>query len=244
MFTYKKYVEIIIDILSKGYKIQDFSQPYSLCGNLYLRHDVDCDPVKALQLANCEKENNFFSTYFFQVDSDFYNLLSKENQKILHLISNMGHHIGLHISPDHSKDSKELSLYIKKTYVYIKNLGLPCDPIFSFHRPGSFAGWEKITIPDFINVYSDNYFSNITYVSDSNRRRFWETSLLDLHKYKEPRSIQLLTHPIWWNEEELSSLEISVLLKNRSFYHLQKSLKENIKLYKKIYQDFDDMERN
>jgi hypothetical protein len=242
VFTFNKYIEILEMLVSKGYKIQHFDAPYSLSGVLYLRHDIDCDPFKALQLARLEKEHNLCSTYFFQIDSDFYNLFAKENQKILHFIARMGHRIGLHISPDYCTNLKELSLYIQTTHNYLTKLNLPCDPIFSFHRPGSFTGWERITIPNFLNVYSDEYFKKIKYVSDSNRRRFWETSLPEILNNEQAKSIQLLTHPIWWDVEELSPLEISYLLKNRTFSQLQKALKENIKLYKNIFQNYNDIE--
>ena len=64
MFTFNKYIEILEMLVSKGYKIQHFDAPYSLSGVLYLRHDIDCDPFKALTSEAREGTQSLFYLFF------------------------------------------------------------------------------------------------------------------------------------------------------------------------------------
>lgn len=243
MFAYDFYLAKIANLLEKSYRIERFDSPYRPNGTLYLRHDVDCDPLCAWSMAKIEATHGYKSTYFLQIDSDFYSLFCRENRRITHQIAEMGHLIGLHISPDYCKTIEELKNHIQSTMDYLTKSGLPFSPLVSFHRPGSFSGWEDLQLPGFINVYSKQYFKDIHYVSDSNRRRFWETSSFDaIQNDGSLKSVQLLTHPLWWNTTEISAYEIAALLKTREIERTRKAFKENIKLFKSLYLSSQDIE--
>ncbi len=68
-----------------------------------LRHDVDCHPFKALQMANMESRYGITTTYFILATGGYYGQLKKGGfylfksmDKIYKEISNLGHEIGIH----------------------------------------------------------------------------------------------------------------------------------------------------
>ena len=61
-----------------------------------LRHDVDISLISTYKMAKYEKELGTKSIYYIRFDSDYYNVLSHENYKIISfLIEN--HEIGCHV---------------------------------------------------------------------------------------------------------------------------------------------------
>ncbi|MGI6790326.1 hypothetical protein [Aminivibrio sp.] len=243
MFTYEFYITLVKELIARGYSTALFKADCCLKAIIYLRHDVDCDPLLAYNMAKIEAEHNLFSTFFFQADGDLYSLLCEETRKVVCMIADMGHTVGLHVSPDSCKNIEDLKRLIHLTVDYLKQWNLPFSNIFSFHRPGSFSGWSDVKLPGFINVYSQEYFRGIHYVSDSNRRKFWETvSFSAIHQDESLKSIQLLTHPVWWNTMETSPAETGSLLLDRSKEQTKRALKKNIKLYRNLYFSHEDLE--
>jgi len=64
---------------------------------IWLRHDVDCWPPAALEMAKTESYLDVPSTYFFCLDSPFYNLMLPENIAIVDEITSLGFDVGLHV---------------------------------------------------------------------------------------------------------------------------------------------------
>ena len=65
-----------------------------------------------------------------------------------------------------------------------------------------------------VNAYSERYYGfsdNIAYVSDSNRREFWNEERMG-NAIANGRNLTLLTHPVWWHHSALSSDETFVYL--------------------------------
>ena len=59
----------------------------------------------------------------------------------------------------------------------------------------------RLRVPAYVDAYSDRFFRDIAYVSDS-RRLFGAPDLYEFFR-THPRS-QLLIHPLWWHETEQS----------------------------------------
>ena len=62
---------------------------------ILLRHDVEFDISRALELAKIESKHNVKSTFFFQVYSSAYNSLSPINKNMIKQIKDLGHNIGI-----------------------------------------------------------------------------------------------------------------------------------------------------
>ncbi len=95
-FTYSAY-ESIIDLLRENkYEFADYHkyELYDKC--VILRHDVDYDLKKTIQMAELENKNGVSATYFVLATSGFYNVMSKESKKVIGYLQSLGHKIGLH----------------------------------------------------------------------------------------------------------------------------------------------------
>lgn len=233
-FTYTE-LKSILELLKKaGYSFTSFDN-YDPEGKVFLRHDVDCSLSKALEMAFFESDRGLASTFFIQPDSDFYNPLSGNTVDIIYRIVDLGHKIGLHISPSNCQDPKTLGEYIEASFDYYSRF-FPLERIFSFHRPGSFAGWRSLNIIDFINVYSVKYFEEIFYFSDSNRKQFLSPEFYA--SLSTGKSIQLLTHPIWWSKNGNGKKEVADYLFREKRQQTILALRGNIRLFFDLHDEY------
>lgn len=207
MFTYENYNKIITGFLESGYNFRSFcSKDYTALKNIYLRHDVDIDIWGSIELARIEEKNGVNSIFFFQPNAELYNIFSKECSEIIDKINKMGHEIGLHIDAAFFKNQNDLYEYICETHHYYSRY-LPLSKVISFHRPAPFILNSEIRIEGFINTYDKAFFKEIIYVSDSNRREFWKQENWN-DALNSKKSLQFLTHPIWWGHYHQSVYEV------------------------------------
>jgi len=160
---------------------------------LFIRHDIDFSIEYAYRLALSESRLKICSSYFFMMTSNFYNLLSSHNQKLVKNISSMGHKVSIHFDPTTYKDLK----YFKYEKNVFENIFGEKVDIVSIHRPRFFLKNNNIKLSGISQTYQDVFFKKMKYISDSNGRDV----LPQIDKYlQEPREIglHLLTHPIWW----------------------------------------------
>lgn len=105
-FTYQQYGRMIDLLKSKGYAISSYLNYKDNEKCVILRHDVDNDPEKALELAKYENAVGVKSTFFVLLTSPFYNVFSYETNKIIRKIASLGHDIGLHFDElNYTEDS-------------------------------------------------------------------------------------------------------------------------------------------
>ncbi|NBI63098.1 hypothetical protein D3Z38_08510 [Clostridiales bacterium] len=95
-FTYHAYKDLIKRLRSKQYELVGYTDYESKDQCAILRHDVDISIDKALELATLEHQENVKSTYFFLLNTDFYNIAAKGSIENIWRIHDMGHEIGLH----------------------------------------------------------------------------------------------------------------------------------------------------
>jgi len=198
-FTYSNYISILERILVKGYTCSTFEE-YHESYQLYLRHDVDIFLEGILPMAEIESKLGLKSIWFFQPNTDFYNLLSAETLGVIKKLNTKGHQIGLHVDAYVEETKTELIDYIERLYNFYSKR-IPLTRVISFHRPPKFIR-ENFEVPGFINVYGEKYFKKILYFSDSGRREF-EFSLFEALERENGKSVQLLTHPYWWGKTSM-----------------------------------------
>ena len=176
-----------------------------------LRHDIDFCPESALIMALVEAELDVRSTYFFQLRSPLYNVLSTHSASILSQIYQLGHTVALHF---------DLNAYVppfiqdleRDLRVFSNYFAFATTDIVSIHLAGKNKSYLKdLLLPQSIrHTYEGIYCSNIYYSSDSTGR--WRFGCpVETEAFLERRSIQLLTHPLWWvypgrDDEPLSKL--------------------------------------
>jgi hypothetical protein len=176
-FDLDHYGELLAAAKAGGYRFAFFEgepQP----GDLLLRHDVDLSLDAALLLAELEREHGIGSTYFLMTESVFYNLASKEGERALTRLHDLGHRVGLHaVWPRRELDTR-------------------FEPVIAWHNPDP----EYMAAPlddGLVNVMEPRFFSPEHYRSDSNQR--WRSGCPhEALARGEFEWLQLLTHPEIW----------------------------------------------
>lgn len=199
VFTYDTYKYLMSYLLKNDYEpILIGKEKGSVSKKqLFLRHDVDTDYLGVLPLANVERGLGIFSTWYFLPDSSIYNLLCHELGQIIIELDSMGHQVGLHIDASQYESVEQLEADIERIYAFL-NVRLPLSKTVSFHKPASWL-LNDIVIDGWTNAYEKTYYSNVVYVSDSNRRNFMDEDRLS-NAVQQGKSLTLLTHPLWWHE--------------------------------------------
>lgn len=208
-FSYSSYRLLLQTLLTHGYKPRLIGET----GNekyLYLRHDVDVDYLGALPMAEIEHSLGIKSTWYFLPDCPIYNLCSSELKNILSILHEQGHQIGLHVDATCYADLEEMKEAINNQHDFFSTF-LPVGKTFSFHKP---APWllNDIIIENWVNAYQKEFYTDVVYVSDSNRREFWKEERLQTAMTKN-RSLTLLTHPLWWKQENYGPDELATHFK-------------------------------
>lgn len=95
-FTYKGYGKLLEKLRENRYETASYFDWKEKPRCVILRHDIDYDIQKAVELARFENKRKVKAAYFVLLTSDFYNVFSKESSEGLKQILNYGHTIGLH----------------------------------------------------------------------------------------------------------------------------------------------------
>ena len=166
------------------------------------RHDVEFSLDIALKMAVIEHGLGVKTTYFFQIHSEFYNILERYMSDILRDIQLLGHHIDSHYYDVQDEETLERTIRQDKKY-FEAVFGLELDA-FSFHETTPFIlSCQKDFYGDMLNVYSGKIKSNYQYCADSTG--FWRYEILD-EVLLDPKvqHLQVLTHDAMWSERVLS----------------------------------------
>lgn len=204
-FSYQSYGKLLRDLIAYNYECFLIGETKTVGKLLYLRHDVDTDYLGVLPLAAIEHSLGLRSTWYFLPDCPFYNLYSSALKRIVRSLADMGHQIGLHIDATQYENLEEMTSSIESYYEFLSTF-LPISRTLSFHKPASWL-LNNVNIPNWVNAYQKAYYSEVIYVSDSNRREFWKEERL-YTAINENKSLTLLTHPLWWKEVSLTSEEL------------------------------------
>jgi hypothetical protein len=206
-FTRAAFRQLLESFLKLGYSVCGFEAVCPKAAHLILRHDIDFSPADALELGRIEADLGVHGIYFFLVASPFYSLDDPNTKAVYEALLGMGHEIGLHFdaSPysnharvlDHEVD-RECNLLEART-------GKPTQ-VISFHKPAKSLLGRTELVAGRLHTYQPKFFSRIGYCSDS--RGFWQYGMpLEQEAVQQRRAIQLLTHPIWWANDDAGDRE-------------------------------------
>lgn len=219
-YTYRSYKNLMLKLKDNGYspiKFCDVSD--SVKFPAIIRHDVDMDLTRALEMAKFENEIGIKSTYFVLLSSEYYNLFSGKNLIAARQILDLGHEIGLHFDvttlPEDAtlKDIengilKEKKLIEQGLDILLKSISwhIPRKDLLGVHL--NFLDDLKIW-----NAYDPYFYSGYKYVSDSMMR--WREPIEDYIEKKEYEKLQILTHPIWYKDEQKQT-DVEILTESRT----------------------------
>lgn len=229
-FTYAAYGNLLDRLEKHHYQFSNYHEYEEFEKPVIIRHDIDADIKKALDLAGFEKERGIRATYFVLVSNGFYNIFAKENEEMLKEICHYGHEVGLHF--DEMKYDKEDDLIqcmekeIELLEICIGG-GYKIQTI-SMHRPSKQTLEANYCVKngEVINSYSDTFFKNFKYVSDS--RRHWRENIDEIIQSGGYDKLHILTHPLWYAEEDI---DMDTTLENfalRAVSERKKLIEENI----------------
>ena len=74
IFNITNYKKLLKYINLSKFNFKTFKDNLSYGRNIIMRHDIDFCPERALDLAIIENKNSVISTYFFLINTEFYNL--------------------------------------------------------------------------------------------------------------------------------------------------------------------------
>jgi hypothetical protein len=203
-FTFDSLKLLNDKILLNKFDYSFFDQSTRLSKTVYIRHDIDFSLEKAKEMADFEYFNGIKATYFFLLSSPFYNLLNPISLEYIFYIQSKGHQIGLHFD-ESVYGNLDINTLIGKIKIEIDILSKLIQKqinVISMHRPSKRILDSNITFDNIINTYSNKFFNEIMYVSDS--RRKWKINPIHLFNDKSITKLQILIHPIWYHEKELT----------------------------------------
>jgi len=210
-FTIADYQAILDAARDHGCTLARFTDPEPEPGSrlVYLRHDIDNCVESALLMAELEARSGALSTYLAMVRSANYNPFTAENVRRLQQIRALGHEVGLHFTADeHTPASleRDLASCIQGDARLLEHaLGAPVR-VFSFHNPGE-NGPFTIDVPGLVNAYSDRFFADALYLSESNMR--WRHgSPVGVLESCEHRVVQILVHPLSYRDTFQSDRDV------------------------------------
>lgn len=244
-FTIEQYSQILQQIKT-AYKFVNYSDCIHSVDNSNLdnviiwRHDVDVSVHNALRLAQIEYKMGIKATYFFLLNSWFYDIRDPLIHSLLVKIKKLDHNIGLHFDfsyipgglINNQADFTKSLEYQKKE---LENIADCTIDVFSMHNPTVIQPIflaelnHAITHCDMINVYHDFFIKKFKYCSDSNGLwRFQRLdSIIDPALYPQ---LHVLTHPEWWTNEFMTPREKIV-------YALNGRVKSVMKQYDQLLAD-------
>ena len=200
-FTYDSYKALLQRLITNGYRFCFYDE----CADVddkecILRHDVDFDIRRSLDLARIENELGVKSTYFILLKTDFYNPISKSSIDMLREIVGLGHSIGLHFDEKSYDENCDVVQLIKtESDILGKALSFPIRYV-SMHRPSQKTLESNYVIEGIINSYSHKFFKEYKYVSDS--RRNWRENVYQIVNSKQFGKLHILTHAFWYHDKK------------------------------------------
>lgn len=228
-FTFEAYKHLIKALIENGYTITGYDNYEGYEKVAILRHDIDMDIYKALEMARLEAELGVKSTYYVLISSDFYNVFSRKNTEYLRTMLSLGHSVGLHF--DEKKYEAEDNIVEKiEQEVDILDLYLGGTVTsVSMHRPSQRTLESNYAIRDgkIINSYGTEFFKNFKYVSDS--RRNWREDIFELIRINTFKKLHILTHPIWYGVESSSMKQVLLSFIERAKQERYETLCDNIR---------------
>lgn len=171
---------------------------------LFLRHDIDLDLNKALEMAMIENEHGVRATYMVMVNSPFYRVEETASRLILRRLVSLGHEVALHFdfaTAEERNGHPERSSIESKIHSACGRLEATIEAevqSISSHRPLPQLLRGPLIVAGRVNAYSKELMA--WYLSDS-KGTWREGEPLPRLQHPDQPLLQLLIHPIWWGNE-------------------------------------------
>lgn len=230
-FNVKHFREVIGAVLKAGYRPTFFEMFRGAAYECMIRHDIEIEPILALNLARIEYEMNVHATYFFQFSTEFYNVKSTNSRKIVKEISKLGHGIGLHVDETFYSDLLELDIELRHIIDHFQYFFDVSISVISFHRPSNKVLNNDQSFGGCIHTYQPKFFGNISYISDS-YGRWSHGNFFDRLASLSGDPFQLLIHPYLWSFN--GDMEVEAIIErilNKKIENIRQELRRNFKLY-------------
>lgn len=199
-FTYEFYKKLINALKTMEYKITMYNNCEEYKRSVILRHDIDFDLDKAVNMAELEFKLGVSSTYFVLLSTEFYNIFSKSSYKKIKTIMSLNHKIGLHFDEQRYviNDEEDLKKFVYFEAKIISELLGESINVVSMHRPSQLVLASDVEFDGLINSYSSKFFKRMKYISDS--RMYWRENVMNIIYNTQHDKIHILTHPFWYSE--------------------------------------------
>ncbi len=206
-FSYEAYRNLIGLLEEKKYEFSSYHDWREKKKVVILRHDIDNSIEDAVRLSEIEKELGVMSTYFVLLRTDMYNVASKYSYKMIEKIVDNGGEIGLHFDEkSYDEDVDVVEAIRKEADILSEIIGRKIKTV-SMHRPSPKTLDMNYEIDSIVNSYSDTYFREFKYLSDS--RMHWREDILGIINSDEKYDkLHILTHAFWYHKKELSAHDI------------------------------------
>lgn len=204
-FTEEKYRHLLL-LAREKLSFVGFSEPKEPNGLVFWRHDVEASLNRSLALAEIESDLGLTSTFFFNLRSEFYNVAERAEIRRIRQLLDFGMNLGVHFDSGQYgiSSADELERALKFEADVIGEL-VGARPIaLSFHNPSAFdLTFRADSYAGLYNCYSSFFQDSARYSSDSNG--YWRfASIGSALESDETTSIQVLTHPEWWQVKPMS----------------------------------------
>jgi len=209
------YRNLLHSFVDLGYKVKNFTGDSGQVAqldkpHLILRHDIDMSLDAALNIAKVEAGIGFNATYFVLLRSEMYNIFSKSSEYSLKKIMEMGHKIGLHFDASQYKDNISfLDSAAQQECNILEDWLKSSVEIISFHRPAQKILGLSERLAGRMHTYQPHFFKHMGYCSDS-RGAWHHGDPLGHVVVRNRHALQLLTHPIWWQEYNDNTVQESL----------------------------------
>jgi hypothetical protein len=238
-FTYEWYEYFLNRLNDERYDFTGFKEALANPGRsgcfAILRHDIDFDTDKALEMATFEAERHISSTYFFLLSSSHYNIFEREVRGNIAKIVKLGHRLGLHFDTAAYPESYEAAYLNDMCIREARMLGDLFDSsvaAVSFHRPPDFIlTGDTAFCSEYPHTYQAEFTREMSYLSDS--RAMWkfgdpiERGLVGQHK-----NLHILIHPIWWAHDYRDGNDILNRSLQQKYSDLHQSFKNNCQIFR------------
>ncbi|MGI6460501.1 MAG: hypothetical protein ACOX5J_10485 [Candidatus Hydrogenedentales bacterium] len=233
-FPLAQYRALLANLLERSYSLlpvrayfEEYSKP-----TVFLRHDVDRFPGRAVRMARMERELDVRATYYFRSSAG-----GQFPEAAIRKVAALGHEIGYHyeVVTRHGADSAEaLEAFARdvsalRELADVKTVAAHGSPLSGTSNIGYAQGLDRAALGLLGEPQTDFDFSRVIYITDTggifgspHNRRDWspgknlrepmtpEALARWLHPEREPL-VLLTTHPERWPESRAAANVHAVL---------------------------------
>lgn len=222
-YSYAHLDAMLERAVARGYEFRPLREVAAEAGRgryLVMRHDVDVEPSRALELAEIEQRYGVRATYFFRCSANEYNVFGYRTLRVVDELRSAGHEVGLHTEPVDlaaARGTTPVDALRREIDVFSQAVGAfegvathnDSTPYNNLAFLRTSEAQEVLAAAGVYDAYggSDGLYASGTYVTDSYRyfwRIFERGVLTDAHHCvcdlveRDVAPLYVLIHPELW----------------------------------------------